>query len=116
MQDNGVPNLEPAVDIAWDPTMARQPGTKQLVSTANGDRLFTERQWSAIAENLRLSEREFQIVRCCFEDLKESAIARRLGISYHTVHTHLERLYKKLGVCSRPAMMVQIFSAYIALN
>lgn len=82
---------------------------------AVGDRIFTERQWTAIAESLRLSEREFQIVRCCFEDLKESAIARRLGISYHTVHTHLERLYKKLRVSSRPAMMVQIFSAYLSL-
>lgn len=111
MHDNGINNLQ-AQQTMWDDSMGRQRGTQKI----EGDRLFTERQWSAIAENLRLSAREFQIVRCCFEDLKESAIARRLGISYHTVHTHLERLYKKLGVCSRPAMMVQIFSAYITLT
>lgn len=111
MHDNVTSNSW-AQQAMWDESMGRQRGTQKI----DGDRLFTERQWSAIAVNLRLSEREFQIVRCCFEDLKESAIARRLGISYHTVHTHLERLYKKLGVCSRPAMMVQVFSAYIALN
>lgn len=116
MQDNGAVNSPSLFDSTWESPMRRERGPQTTSLRAAGDRIFTERQWCAIAESLRLSEREFQIVRCCFDDLKESAIARHLGISYHTVHTHLERLYKKLGVCSRPAMMVQVFSAYIALN
>lgn len=63
-----------------------------------------------VGRGLRLSPRELQIVQGVFDDLKEAAIADRLGISSHTVHTHLERLYRKLGVSGRGPMIVAIFS------
>ncbi|MCK6455994.1 MAG: helix-turn-helix transcriptional regulator [Phycisphaerae bacterium] len=74
---------------------------------------MTARQWAETSRQLRLSGRESQIVRFCFDDLKESAIAQRLGISQHTVHTHLERLYRKLGVASRCELIVCVFAAAI---
>ena len=49
-----------------------------------------------------------------FEDVKESRIARRLGISAYTVHNHVCRLDKKLGVGSRPELIRLIFSEHIA--
>src|SRR6185295_9972680 len=58
-------------------------------------------QWSKVSESLDLSRRQFEIAQCVFDDLKETAISQRLGVSPHTVHTHLERLYAKLGVHGR---------------
>ncbi len=78
--------------------------------------LFSVREWSAIARVLRLSDRELEIVRLCAEDLKEAAIARQLSISEHTVHTHIERLYRKLNVGSRAALLVRVFETFRALS
>jgi DNA-binding CsgD family transcriptional regulator len=77
--------------------------------------LFPEDVWHALARSLQLSGRELQITRCVFDDQKEQVIASRLGISTHTVHTHLERLYRKLGVASRVELVVRIFTGYLAL-
>jgi len=89
--------------------------TASSQATVRDGRLFSEREWSDVGRALRLSERELEIVRLCVEDLKESTIARRLAISGHTVHTHMERLYHKLGVGSRAALLVRVFEAWRAL-
>jgi DNA-binding CsgD family transcriptional regulator len=74
--------------------------------------------WSAIGASLKLSARELQIVTCIVEDLAETQneVGRHLGISPHTVHTHLERLYKKLGVASRSHLIVRVFAEYVHLE
>jgi DNA-binding CsgD family transcriptional regulator len=71
--------------------------------------------WQAIAGRLRLSPREVEIASFVVGDLKESAIAQRIGISTHTVHTHLERLYHKLSVNSRVELVVRVFHTYLQL-
>lgn len=78
--------------------------------------LLCERTWGRVAHSLRLSPRELQIVRCVFDDLKELAIAAELGISPHTVHTHLERLYHKLDVSSRVELVVSVFAEHLAIR
>jgi DNA-binding CsgD family transcriptional regulator len=70
--------------------------------------------WRAIANSLHLSDRELQIIQEIFDDRKESAIADDLTISVHTVHTHLERLYRKLGVSTRSGLVVCILSEYLS--
>ncbi|MGH3116234.1 MAG: response regulator transcription factor, partial [Gaiellales bacterium] len=74
--------------------------------------------WSAIGASLKLSARELQIVTCIVEDLAETQddVGRHLGMSPHTVHTHLERLYKKLGVANRSRLMVRVFAEYVHLE
>lgn len=57
--------------------------------------------WDYLAHRLGMSHRERQIAQGILADRKELAIAHHLGVSAHTVHTHLERLYRKLGVGSR---------------
>ena len=44
----------------------------------------------------------------------DRAIASDLGVSVHTVRTHLERLFRKLGVHSRTGVAVAVLEAYIA--
>ncbi len=55
------------------------------------------------ARELGLTSREIEVVRAVARDLSASykAIANRLGISYHTVHSHLVSIGKKLGARSK---------------
>ena len=71
--------------------------------------------WILLADRMHLSGREVQIARAILEDQKEASIALHLGISPHTVHTHLERLYRKLGVSSRLSLAVCLLTRYIEL-
>ena len=74
-----------------------------------------ESVWESLRESLLLSKRELQIVRALFDGGCETSIARDLNVSAHTVHSHLDRLYKKLHVNSRCALAVCVFSEYLAL-
>ena len=79
-----------------------------------GRGVLDEHEWRTVARALRLSARELQIVKRLFDDEPEAIIADDLGISAHTVHTHLERLYHKLDVGSRCAVVVRVFGAFRA--
>ena len=76
--------------------------------------ILSSNAWRRIANSLRISDRELQIVQGIFDDQKESAIADDLMISVHTVHTHLERLYRKLGVSTRVGLIICILSEYLS--
>jgi len=78
-----------------------------------GSDILTPAQWGEVCSRLRLSERELEVVVGVFDDLKEAAIASRLGISAHTVHTHLERLYRKLGVNGRGRMIIEVLAEHL---
>ncbi|PXW25510.1 response regulator transcription factor [Paraburkholderia caballeronis] len=49
----------------------------------------------------RLTRREREVVELVVEGLLDKEIAQRLGISYTTVRTHLDRSFQKLGVSNR---------------
>lgn len=76
---------------------------------------LTPEVWRALRARLKLSPRECEIVRGVVEDLSERGMALELGISHHTVHTHLERVYRKLGVASRPQLIRRVMQAYLTL-
>src|SRR5262245_12014342 len=76
--------------------------------------ILTSDTWKKVAQSLHISNRELQIVQGIFDDRKEFAIADELTISVHTVHTHLERLYRKLGVSSRVGLVLSILSEYLS--
>ena len=72
--------------------------------------------WAAIAMSLGLSKREAEIAALIMRDETERAMAGELGMSAHTVHTHLERLYRKLNARSRSQVVVRIFQRYVQLE
>lgn len=74
-----------------------------------GSSIFSKTQWAAIARSLNLSPRELGIVKFIFDDKSEEGIAFGLDISRHTVHTYLNRLYRKTGVNSRCQLLVHVF-------
>jgi DNA-binding CsgD family transcriptional regulator len=54
---------------------------------------------------IRLSRRELDIIRMVGDGLTNKAVATQLEISIWTVNTHLRRIFLKLGVRSRAAMV-----------
>jgi len=78
--------------------------------------MFSEKAWREIARSLRLSGQELQVVRGIFDDHTEAVIADSLEVSPHTVHTHCERLYRKVGVTGRVKLALRVMDEYIALT
>jgi DNA-binding CsgD family transcriptional regulator len=73
-----------------------------------------ESSWQSIVRSLGLSEREAQVASLILADGScESAMAASLSISPHTVHTHLERIYRKLRVTNRCQVVSRIFQLYV---
>jgi DNA-binding CsgD family transcriptional regulator len=72
--------------------------------------------WEKLAQRFRLSRREIEVIRGVMIDQKESAIARQIGISPHTVHTYLEHTYVKLGVRSRATLVARIMYEFMAIR
>lgn len=56
-----------------------------------------------------LTDREQEILELLAEGLVKKEIARRLGISYATVDTHVSHIYAKLDVANAPAAVSQAY-------
>ena len=67
-----------------------------------------------ISHVLGLSRRESEIARHVLDDATEVTIASELSLSSHTVHSYIERLYRKLGVSSRCQLVVRLFAAHLS--
>lgn len=78
--------------------------------------MLSDLAWREIARSLKLSPRELQIVRATFDDQEESTIAEGLGIALRTVHTHIERLHRKLEVTDRVQLVLCIMSEFLRLT
>lgn len=66
-------------------------------------------------ENLRnvLSERELEVLEIATLGLTNSQIAKRLGVTVHTVKFHLASIYRKLGAVNRTDAIVRSLRADI---
>ena len=76
--------------------------------------IFTDEEWLLLSQTLKLCSRELQIVKGIFADQTERQIALQLGISHHTIHTYVIRLYRKLDVSSRCELLLEVFAEYLA--
>jgi DNA-binding CsgD family transcriptional regulator len=61
----------------------------------------SRRDVRATDERLRLTARESTVAELVAEGLTNRQIAERLGLSIHTVATHLDKIRDKLGLRSR---------------
>jgi DNA-binding CsgD family transcriptional regulator len=78
--------------------------------------MISEQAWLEIARSLALSPRELQILRGILDDHTEFAIAVDLGISPHTVHTHVDRVHRKLGVVDRVTLVLRVMDEFLSLT
>ena len=83
---------------------------------ATGSAMLSGRAWNEIARSLQLSRRQIQIIRAVFDDDKEATMAAALDISTHTVHTHLERIYRRLLVHDRVELVLLILAEFLRLT
>ncbi len=90
-------------------------GTTRKQAGSPGSAVFPDQIWKELIGRLGLSCREGEIARGVFEDRTDSAIAAELGISPHTVHTHFERLHRKLGVGDRVQLVLCITQEFVRL-
>jgi len=63
-----------------------------------------------------LTNREIEILRSIVQDDTEYAIAMDLGISGHTVRTHVKNIYRKLHVHSRGAVVKAVYEYNLLRN
>ena len=56
-----------------------------------------------------ITPRERQVIMLLLKGLRYQEVAGRLFISYQTVKTHVNRIYRKLGITSRSQIMEFIF-------
>ena len=75
---------------------------------ADGVRCVLIRQTPADSPSVTLSPREREIARMVAKGLPNKTIADVLEISAWTVSTHLRRIFTKLGVSSRAAMVARM--------
>ena len=86
-----------------------EPTEQVLVDTeVNGARYLLLRTRRLGCGRIQLSPREQEIVRMVAKGHPNKVIADVLNISSWTVCTHLRRIFAKLGVGSRAAMVAQL--------
>jgi len=81
----------------------RREAERSLLGTSEG--------W---ATELPLSPRECEIARLTARDLSTKEIAGVLEISEWTVATHVRRMFSKLGVHSKAALVARVLDAVAA--
>ncbi len=80
------------------------------------DPIFEADEWEQIATLLKLSPKQAQVARLLLLDYSEVDIANMLRMSKSTVHTHTERIYRKLAVSSRVQPAIRLLTAIYALR
>jgi len=89
---------------------------KELHEISNGLR---QRDLRAVCHHMNsLTSREREVVLAVAEGLSNKDIGRRLNLSKGTVKVHLHKIYSKLGVKNRTALVVpwQFFCGNIELH
>lgn len=70
-----------------------------------------EMRLASMHDNLRLSEREMQILLMLTNGVSVPSISSELGISVSTVKKHVQSLYRKTGVTSYAELVAKYFTA-----
>lgn len=68
------------------------------------------RSKSRLEWKYKLTRREVCVVKLLMKGHKRQVIADRLKISLHTVNTHVENVYDKLGVHNTSSVIAKIYS------
>ncbi|HEY7889685.1 MAG TPA: response regulator transcription factor [Steroidobacteraceae bacterium] len=96
-EDTGAAQIDAALRAVAQGLIVRSPGAVRYRETRTPG-------FSAVQEaeaRTLLTPRETQILDAIADGLTNKAIARRLGISLHTVKFHVESVFRKLGASTR---------------
>ncbi len=110
--------LGAALLLPSDSRSASAVPAPEEVTGGESDALETERvgrlphSATRAGDPIRLGPRERRVLELLAQGASNKEIARELGISEGTVRTHLERLYRKLGVRSRTEAAAWYWQVY----
>jgi DNA-binding CsgD family transcriptional regulator len=101
-----------------DKSGAESANTQEIILDTNvdGARYLLVRVPQSDHPKPTLSPREQEIVRMVSKGFPNKVIAAVLNISSWTVSTHLRRIFAKLGVTSRAAMIAQLLEVQTTRN
>jgi DNA-binding CsgD family transcriptional regulator len=103
--------------IVMDSPSAPDVGNRRAQSALVRQPLFLSTDdWATLVRSLRLSVREAEVSTFILEGRSENSIAAQIGISNHTVHSHLDRLYRKLHIRNRCQLIALLFETYVELK
>jgi DNA-binding CsgD family transcriptional regulator len=101
---------------AQQPRISSDSDDKLLDLEVNGVRCVVTRCATSPRSIPLLSPREQEIARMIMKGHSNKIIAKVLDISIWTVSTHLRRIFAKLGVGTRAAMVAQLLNSGIIEN
>ena len=97
--------------------VARGESVLQPSLTEKMMRRLTSRTHPTQRSHDLLSEREFDVLRLAAHGLPNKEIARRMGLSIRTVHSHLANIFQKMQVGSRTeAVLLALRQGMISLQ
>jgi len=74
--------------------------------------LFSEKEWAELLQELLLSPRQAQVVKCLLSGYSDKQIAQELSLSKATVRTHMERIFGRFGVQDRTELVLYVFHCF----
>ncbi|MGB3939869.1 MAG: response regulator transcription factor, partial [Candidatus Manganitrophaceae bacterium] len=101
-----LPKLVEAVRLAIEKRMLRLQN-HWVIRNEVGDRVIDMKK---VQEEVGLSDREVDVIKCLCQGDPNKEIADRLFISELTVKGHLKKIYHKMGVHNRATLVSKIFS------
>jgi DNA-binding NarL/FixJ family response regulator len=72
--------------------------------------LLTAGEWDEVVRELHLSPQQARIVQFIFQGKKDKAIAAAMGLNIWTIRTHLTRIFVRLNVGDRVALVLRVFA------
>lgn len=75
---------------------------------------LSAQKWRAVAERLRLSDRQLDVVQGLVDGKSESSIGKRLNLSASTIHTDVLGMYTKFNINDRTSLVVRVFLTHLA--
>ncbi len=69
-------------------------------------------EWFDLVSHLKLPRRQHQILRHILEGLTDKEIAAELQVAQPTARTHLQRLFERLCVRDRTALVIDVFRRF----
>ncbi len=97
--------VQPSTAIASEP----RDGSPEPSSLSPHDELFSGSDWQRLTAHFSLSGRQAEILSLLLHGESDKQIARKLGIAFPTVRTHLQNIYARAGVSDRTSLVVELF-------
>jgi DNA-binding CsgD family transcriptional regulator len=78
----------------------------------NQGEIFSEAELGRLVQELSLSPKQTDLIRCLFAGCSDKQIANQMQIHLPTVRTHITRLFRKFDVDDREGLILHVFRRF----